>query len=388
MLSSGDSRGEKKPTNGRFVRMSGAFYGNVHKLNSDFIVIGAGIIGLTTAHEVASRGASVTLLERGEVGREASWAGGGILATLPPWEPSPPLSNFADASARMYPALVEELISETGIDPEHEQSGALALPPYDEQKALDWCRDNRVLIKRVSARDHAPALNTQADALFLPAVAQIRTPRLLKALQRRLRDQGVRILEHSEVRELNVRGKRVVSVSTGVGEFAAGNAIVCAGAWSQKLLGAFASNFATAPVKGQMLLFKSEIGLLKPIVLQDEFYLIPRRDGHILAGSTLEDAGFDKSVSGEVKHTLLEWAHALLPELYERNLAGQWAGLRPASKNPTIDRHPDFENLYLNSGHFRYGVTLAPGSARMLASLIFDEPQPFARESFRWPALN
>lgn len=368
--------------------MSGGFYGNMRKLNSDFIVIGAGIIGLTTAHELRRRGASVTVLEKGEVGREASWAGGGILATLPPWEYSRSLTELANASARMYPPLVEELIFETGIDPEYERSGALVLPSYDEKKAFEWCRENDVLIERFPARDCVPALSTQEDALFFSAVAQIRPPRLLKALQRRLSNQGVKFLEQSEVRKLNLCGHRVTRITTDEGEFRAAGIVVCAGAWSRQVLGEFALDFETKPVKGQMLLFKSKPGLLKPIVLQDEFYLVPRRDGHILAGSTIEDAGFDKTVSSEARQTLLDWAHGLLRELNEGNLVQHWAGLRPSSKTPAIDRHPHIENLYLNSGHFRYGVTMAPGSAKLLAGLIFDEPRLFDADEFKWPTQS
>lgn len=366
--------------------MSGGSYVNVHKLNSDFIVIGAGIIGLTTAHELRSRGASVVILEQGEVGREASWAGGGILATLPPWEYGQTLNQLAAFSARMYPRLVSELIRETGIDPEYETSGALVLPPYDEDKATKWCRENDVLIEGRSARDCAAALTSEEDVLLLPAVAQIRPPRLLKAWRRRLSDQGVRILEQSKAHKLNVQRERVTSVATGQGTLASGCVVVCAGAWSQRVLGEFALSFETTPVKGQMLLFKSNPGLLKPIVLQDEFYLVPRRDGHILAGSTLENSGFDKSTSETVRQTMLDWTHSLLPELGRENLVQQWAGLRPSSKMPVIDRHPEIENLYLNSGHFRYGVTMAPASAKLLADLVFDEPQAFEANEFKWPA--
>lgn len=359
--------------------MSGAFYLISHKLNSDYIVIGAGIIGLTTAHELVKRGGKVTVVERNKAGREASWAGGGILATLPPWESANSLTALADASARMYPALVSELISETGIDPEYERSGALVLPPYDEEEALRWRRE--APIEQVSVRDLVPGSRANADALFLPDVAQIRTPRLLQALRKRLTDLGVRIVEHSEVRGFEVERERVIAVATDRARLAADIVIVCAGAWSQHVLGDLALSFATAPVKGQMLSFKSEPGLLKPIVLNGELYLVPRRDGHILAGSTTEAAGFDKSTSAEAKQMLLGWAHGFLPELGERNLVAHWAGLRPGSKMPTIDRHPRIQNLYVNSGHFRYGVTMAPGSASLLAKLIFEG----AGTDFCWP---
>ncbi|MGH8729011.1 MAG: glycine oxidase ThiO [Burkholderiales bacterium] len=360
--------------------MSGAFYLISHKLNSDFLIVGAGIIGLTTAHALASRGASVTVLEKGEVGRESSWAGAGILATLPPWETPPALNTLADASVTLYPALIEELISETGIDPEFERSGALLLPPYDEHKALAWRREKGAPIEKVFVRDRIPALQAN-EALYLPAVAQVRPPRLLKALERRLSGLGVKLVQRNEAVELSLRGTRVDGAATAREKFSAKRVIVCAGAWSWKLLGDYALGFATAPIKGQMLLFRCEPGSLNTIVLQDEFYLVPRRDGHILAGSTLEDCGFDKGPSELAKQLLLKRAHGLLPELNESTLVHHWAGLRPSANMPVIDRHPELENLYLNAGHFRYGVTMAPGSARLLADVIFEG----ASTDFRWP---
>ncbi|HQT26544.1 MAG TPA: FAD-dependent oxidoreductase, partial [Burkholderiales bacterium] len=131
------------------------------------------------------------------------------------------------------------------------------------------------------------------------------------------------------------------------------------------------------PVKGQMLLFESP-GLLDTILFRDGIYLIPRKDGHILAGSTLENAGFDKTVTAE--RFLHEKASEMLPALRSFSPVKKWAGLRPGSPGniPFICRHPKFDNLYINSGHFRYGVTMSPASAKLLASLIFEEIQvPF-----------
>jgi glycine oxidase len=136
-------------------------------------------------------------------------------------------------------------------------------------------------------------------------------------------------------------------------------------------------------------LFKAQPGLLEPMVLDegDNFYLIPRRDGHILAGSTLEEAGFDKSTTSEARETLLARAHALIPVLAEERLVAHWAGLRPASPHniPVISVHPVISNLYLNSGHFRYGVTMAPGSAELVANMILNKPQSLDVMPYRWP---
>jgi glycine oxidase len=160
------------------------------------------------------------------------------------------------------------------------------------------------------------------------------------------------------------------------------------GAWSRELLGNHALKLNIWPVRGQILLFKAPLDLLKTIILREGgyFYLIPRRDGHILAGSTLEEASFDKSLTIEARQMLLAKAQALMPSLTEATVAGHWAGLRPGSPGniPIIDRHPSIPNLYLNSGHYRYGITMAPGSAHLLVNLILDKPQPLDMTPYRW----
>jgi len=134
-------------------------------------------------------------------------------------------------------------------------------------------------------------------------------------------------------------------------------------------------------------LFKAQPGFLTNIVLQDGNYFIPRKDGHILLGSTVEHVGFDNSTTEEAKSELLSWAAKLLPQLNEKLLVRQWAGLRPGSPEniPTIDRHPYFDNLYINSGHYRYGVTMAPGSARLLVNLLLGVSQPIDCSAYAWP---
>jgi glycine oxidase len=351
-------------------------------LISDFVVVGAGIIGLTSARELAGRGARVTVVEKSEAGREASWAGAGILATLPPWEYPAKLNQLAVESAEMYPSLVKELERETGIDAEYLRSGALVLPPYDEERATSWRSVNPGAAVEVPRGEFN--LPHADEALLLPSVAQVRTPRLLRALASSVRQRDVQILEHSEAVTLEVSRNRVEAVVTSKERIKAGAVIVCAGAWSQQVLGNLALGFETEPVKGEMLLFNCEPGLLQPIVLQGELYLVPRRDGHVLAGSSTERCGFDKTASAAFRQHVLNWANRVLPQLNAHTLVAQWTGLRPAAETPTIARHPRIENLYVNSGHFRYGVTMAPGSARRLADIACTGQS----SGFPWPSVG
>ncbi len=365
-------------------------------LNADVIVIGGGIAGLATARELLQAGASVTIIERDVCGREASWAGAGILSPLLPWDYSDPVTELTQFSNRLFPAFIEGLLAETGVDPEYQPSGMLVVagsPGREDaysRAAEDWCTRRDYPFKEVNSSDVAPALAINEECLWLSGVCQVRNPRLLQALTRSVRLKGGVIIELASVTELKTAHGNIESISTSQGnKFSAGCYVVTAGAWSQQLLGEHALKLDIWPVRGQILLFKARPGLLDPIVLQehDKFYLIPRRDGHILAGSTLEEAGFDKSSTAEAASMLLSKAHALIPELTEDAIVGQWAGLRPGSPHniPIIDRHPSIGNLYLNSGHYRYGVTMAPGSARLLTNIILDRSQPLDVAPYRWP---
>ena len=363
-------------------------------MTTDVVIIGGGVIGLATAHELLRRGATVTELERASCGREASWAGGGILSPLMPWDYTDPVTQLTQASVKLFPELIESLELKTGIDPEYRTSGLLVLPGTSNVDsaasggdAETWCARNAFPLSRTRAREIAPELACEELALWLPLVAQVRNPRLLQALAKAVEWSGGIIVEQAEVTSWKIERGRVAEAITSQGEYTAANFIVAAGAWSGQLLGEHARKLDIRPVRGQMLLFKAGPGLLRTIILQDGFYLIPRQDGHILAGSTLEEAGFDKSTTATAREVLLKKARALLPALTEATLVNHWAGLRPASPAniPVISRHPAIANLYLNSGHHRYGVTMAPGSARLMANMLLDAPQPFDVAPYSWP---
>lgn len=367
-------------------------------------MIGGGIAGLATARELLRLGATVTILERNYCGQEASWAGAGILSPLLPWDYSEAVTQLVQLSGRLFPQFAEALQAETGIDPEYQVSGMLVLPespsPHEKLQAPEerarahlaelWCARHDVLIRRVRSNDIEPVLARDEAALWLPEVCQVRNPRLLQALVSATAKSGAGIVEHAEVTGWKIEQGRVQSISTSRGEhYSAANYIVTAGAWSRQLLAEHALKLAVWPVRGEILLFKALPGLLGTMVLQeqDSFYLIPRRDGHILAGSTLEETGFDKRVTAQARKVLLGRAHALVPALSEETLAGHWAGLRPGSPHniPIIDRHPAISNLYLNSGHYRYGVTMAPGSAQLISNIMLDKPQPLDVTPYQWP---
>lgn len=327
------------------------------------VIIGGGVIGCLSAIVLHKKGAHVTLVERAEIGAESSWAGGGVLLPLLPWHYSAPVNTLALAGAKLYPMLAEELLASTGIDIEYTVSGLRVLPPFDSSLSKQWCAENGLTAE------------TDGDTLWLPDVAQVRNPRLMQALKRWLELNDVATVK-AEITPITSNKNRVTQLSISQGEIiSCDQVVISAGAWSQALLGDYALDLELKPMRGQMLLYQQPVGLLREILYCDDFYLIPRRDGHILAGSTVEDVGFDKTTTMTAAETLHQKALKLLPALADCSAIQHWSGLRPGSPDniPVIQRHPQLENVWLNTGHFRYGVTMAPAAAEILAQLLLEK---------------
>ena len=358
-------------------------------MQTDFLIIGAGVVGLTSAQALLQAGYNVTLVERGAVGREASWAGGGILSPLCPWDYQEAATRLAQLGMSMFSEAAATLHACTGIDTEYQRSGMLLLPPYQTQLATQWCAQHQLALQPVNLADYLPGLcdsGRQGAGLLLPEVAQVRNPRLLHALRKRVEMFGGTIIEQHEVRQFEIAGDRVVALQTTQGKLVADAYIVAAGAWSQTLLGEHALGMDIRPIRGQILLFKFDVSPFQQILLKENLYFIPRRDGHVLVGSTLEDVGFDKSTTVEARDSLLQRVREIFPSWRDRMPVQHWAGFRPGSPDniPTIGRHPYLTNLYANSGHFRYGVTMSWASAELLLNEIEGRPQPFGVEEYRW----
>tara|TARA_R100001143_G_scaffold27553_1_gene27428 strand:+ start:1328 stop:2500 length:1173 start_codon:yes stop_codon:yes gene_type:complete len=360
---------------------------------SDFLICGGGISGLLVARELVLAGATVHLVERGRIGAEASWAGGGIVSPLYPWRYEDAVSALANQAQDAYPSLASNLFAETGIDPELNECGLLMLDAEDHADALDWATRFARQMNQWQADhiyQHEPALAEGfTQALAMPRVANIRNPRLLKALHRWLQQHAsATITEHCEVLGLNHADGTVQSVNVSVSgqqeSFRTGHVVVAAGAWAGSFLEALGLDVPIEPVKGQMMLYKADRQLLTGIVLNQGRYLIPRRDNHILIGSTLEAAGFDKTTTRHAYTSLKTSAERMLPELADVPIVQHWAGLRPGAPRgvPFIGALPGFKNLSINAGHYRNGLVLAPASAALLADLVTGrqtkiDPRPY-----------
>ena len=321
-------------------------------LTRDWLIVGGGIPALVTAFSLQQRGEQVIVIDNNQP--SASRAGAGILSPLPPWRYPERLVRFAAQGAATYPALLEALGDECG----YHCPGLLVLPPFDEKALARW-RDRLPLLE-VDAAAVCPALQPAA-ALLLPEVAVLNARRLIKALRRQLpRRRAV-------VHRLVQQHRRICHVLLDSGEkVSAANVLLSAGAWSRGLCPPPAPDIK--PIRGQMLLYDSPPQKLPVAVLQEQqaFYLVQRADGRVLAGSTTEAAGFSAQPTPDGIRRLRAMAGALLPALAPRQPRTAWAGLRPAAAQPLIARHPRVDNLYLNSGHFRYGVTMAPAAAAHL----------------------
>ncbi len=342
----------------------------------------ADFAGLSAAWELARRGIKVEVLERGAPGQEASWAGAGILSLLLPWNYPAPLQALTARSQRLYPDWIDAIRKSTAIDPEYRRTGMLVRPPYDLEKAATWLPGHTVTATPT-------ALAGFGQGLWLPEVAQVRNPRLVQALLEGLRQLGVTIHSGIGTISLTTGANRVTAAVSDDRRWPADQFVVAASAWSANLLGQHTAGLPIRPIRGQMLLYRAEPGRLPCILYEAGQYLVPRADGHILVGSTLEDVGFDKTATAEARDRLHGFMARLLPDVAAASPIRHWAGLRPGAPGniPIIARHPTLENLFVDSGHFRYGVTLAPASAELLADLMTGKaPEPTLR-LFAWPDI-
>jgi glycine oxidase len=365
---------------------------------SDFLVIGGGALGLLTAREIASSGAEVELVDAGKTGHEASWAGGGILSPLRPWEEPASVLRLWRWSQARFPAIASQLYDETGVDPEWNRCGLLYhLAGRDFSTAAGWYENHEFQIEMPSPeRDtHPDAISCPAGyaALLLPDIAHIRNPRLLRALRQSLElGRKVSIRESIPVRALHVERDLVTHGVLENGEhIQARQFIVTAGAWSPLLLDTLPPPLPhIEPVKGQMIAFAARPDLLRHMVYRDGHYLIPRKDGTILAGSTVEHTGFDKRPTPEALHELRSFALDTLPALRHVTITHHWGGIRPGSPGgiPYIGPHPAIRNLHFNCGHFRNGLATSLASARLMADTLLQRcpvlpVEPYALEAPR-----
>ncbi len=365
---------------------------------TDCCIIGGGVIGLSIARELAGRGLRVRVLARDRGRDTASWAAAGIFPPAPTWPGAPPGDLLTAWSDRLHREWAETLREETGIDNELRPAGGLHLAADAQglerlrEAAADWQRRGAAcewLARETIARIE-PSLAATIDGgrivggYLLPEEMSIRPPRHLAALEASCRRRGVEITAGAAVTGIKVRGRHVEGVAT-TGEIVqAETYCLAAGAWSEALARPLGLTFATRPIRGQIVLLALPQQVLGRVVNVGLNYLVPRDDGRLLVGSTLEDAGFAKETTAEAIDWLLDFAHEVLGDLPSARMEQAWAGLRPGSADglPTIGQVPGIANAFVAAGHFRAGLHQSTGTAVLLADLMAGaapaiDPTPF-----------
>ena len=359
---------------------------------SEVIIIGGGIIGMLTARELHAAGADVLVIERGPLGGESSWAGGGIISPLYPWRYDRSVNQLAEVSKTIYPGLARQLQDESGIDCELITSGLLYTSLEEKAQAENWARQWSVKLQTITdaglIHDIEPQVSSTIESgLWLPDIMQIRNPKLVKALKGSFDALGIKYLEHTPVDELIIEAGVIKGVKTANDTFTADKVIIASGAWSSGFIKG-ERNVAVEPVKGQMIMFRGEPGLIRRMVLSSGHYIIPRKDGRVLAGSTLERTGFDKTVTDAATVELRRAAVEIIPALGDMEIERQWAGLRPGTEQgiPYICMHPEIDGLYINAGHYRNGVVLGAASVKLMTEIVLGQktsldPAPYALDA-------
>jgi glycine oxidase len=347
----------------------------------DVVIAGGGIIGLAIAREAARARLRVRLLERGPVGGEASGAAAGLIGPQLEADREGPLLSLGLASRDLFPAFVQGVAEESGCDPDLSGRGTLVVARTTEGAAeLDRClafqRSLGLRVERVRGEElrlMEPALHSEwREALYLPDDRSVDNVVLVQGLGRAAERLGARLQEGARVDRLIVEGGRVAGVHVGGDRVRAGAVVIAAGAWSGEIGGPGIPSMPSHPVRGQIVCFGAAPTPAGPVFTED-CYLVPRRDGRVLAGSTMERAGFDKSVTGAGLRDLSARALALVPALAAATFHSAWAGLRPALPDglPAVGRAA--AGLLYACGHLRNGILLAPITARLVTRLLLGQ---------------
>jgi glycine oxidase len=359
-------------------------------------IIGGGVIGLTIARALALRGLrDVLVIERGNLGAEASAAAAGMLAPQAEANRAHEFFQLTCRSRDMYPAFAAALLSETGIDIELDSTGTLYLAFTDGdveelERRYAWQNAAGLPLEKLSPiqlRQLEPAIGEHVRAgLRFPLDIQLENRRLIRALIEANKRLGVQTQIGTAVTSLKIEGDRITGIKTSHGSIAAECVVMAAGAWSSQIPAGDRTSpiVRIKPVRGQMLCFEPERPVSRHVIYSPRGYIVPRRDGRLLAGSTTEHAGFDKSVTAAGVQSILAAAAEIAPQVSSLPLMDSWAGLRPRAGDtlPVLGPCGEIAGLYYATGHYRNGILLAPVTGELIAAAIVDKVFPDTLEIF------
>jgi len=346
----------------------------------DVIIIGGGVIGLSTAFQLAGEGCSCAVLDQGPLGQESSWAGAGMLPPGNPQAARTAEARLRAASHVLWPDLSAILREETGIDNGFRRCGGLEIRVNGSRNDLDreidaWTAEG-VTARSLTPHelvDREPRISADVTAAYyLPEMGQVRNPRHLKALIAGCSQRGVTLLPGVAAWGWERQGGRAAAVLTSRGRMTAGQYILCSGAWSGQLLSQLGVHVPLRPMRGQIVLLSTRRRTVRHVINEGTRYLVPRDDGQILVGATQEVAGFDKRTTAAGAGGLLEFAQRVVPDLRDAAIERLWAGLRPQSADglPYLGTLPDVEGVFVAAGHFRAGLQLSPITAQVVCDMI------------------
>jgi len=357
-------------------------------VGSRIIIIGGGVMGLSIAEHCLRRGMEAVVLDKGPFAREASWAGAGYLDLRSASGVGGAFFALCKKSYDLFPEWAARLKKDSGVDPELLDSGSLDLAFNDEEENAIRRMESNLKTFGLAGQWLTPAQASQVEpglspsvksAFYLKETRQVRSPRLTRALLQVLQKGKAQLRELEPVEDFLLKGRQVVGVRTPKGVLEGDAVVVASGAWSGALAEKLGLQLQSKPFRGQVVMFRTQPGTLRHILftgLQKAFtYLVPRLDGHIFVGSTLEDAGFEKATTPAGMEKLKSGAAKVLPGLSQQLIEDTWAGLRPGSLDgwPYLGRVPGKDGLYWATGHFTHGILLSAVTGQLLSQVLSGE---------------
>ena len=347
-------------------------------------IIGCGISGLLTALELLDQGCSISLFDQQQAGKAASWAGGGILSPMYPWRYPQAVNDLAQHGKTLYQQWNEKLSPITGIDFEIHDTGLLIFDQDDFEIGQQYAEHHNEpmqhcqLLNRENLEQANPRISQQfQQAMYFSEISNVRNPRLLKSIITYLKQHPkVKLYENTWIDHFEIKNNKINSIQTTQGQrFIADQYVIATGSWSEHWSNQLGLKIPVHPVQGQMLLFKTPEQWLPTMCMNKVMYLIPRQDGHIVCGSSMDDLGFDHRPNIDTQRKIYEASLEMVPELEQFPIVKSWAGLRPSSPTgiPYIGRLAKLDNAWANFGHFRNGLCMGPASAQLLRQLILNQ---------------
>lgn len=349
---------------------------------TDVVIAGGGVIGCSIAYHLRKAGVSVTVIDQGEIGAEASSAAAGLLAPLGSLAGPGPFADLLLASFALFPTLVPELEDASGIRMEYEQTGALRV--IRNPKNVSNLRKRKKAWQPLGlqmhwltgdeARQLEPTLAPDVcAALYAPEESQVRASQVVKAFGQAAANRGATLLSHTRIEGIQQQHDRVTGIVTSQGNFIpCHHLVVASGAWSALWSTLLDIELAVTPQRGQILALRQPAPPLRHIIFGEAAYLAPKQNNTVVVGATKEEVGFNKKLTAGGVAWLLSTANRLIPSLEQSAIESMWAGLRPKTPDnlPILGAVPGWENVTLATGHGSVGIMLSAITGQTLAELL------------------